>query len=79
MVNETVTPEGAESADPGPLNPAALTVAQAARLLAAASGREVTAAMVQSAIEAGAPVVSTGRVHLVDLMAWLEREIAPGR
>jgi hypothetical protein len=59
-----------------PLNPSALTVAEAARLLAAAGGRPVTEEMVRAAIDAGAPVAADGRVNLVELMAWLEQAVA---
>ncbi len=59
-----------------PVNPAALTAADAARLLAAASGRQVTVDMVQAAIDAGAPVLADGRLNLVELMAWLEKELS---
>ena len=67
-----------------PVNPAALTAADAARLLAAASGRQVTEDMVQAALDSGAPVLSEvwtpsgadGRLNLVELMAWLEKELS---
>jgi hypothetical protein len=58
------------------VNPAALTVADAARLLTAAGGKVVTAAMVQMAIDRGAPALPDGRVNLVALMAWIERDLA---
>jgi len=58
------------------LNPAALTAAEAARLLTAASGRPVGAEVVQAAIDAGAPVLADGRLNLVELMAWLEKDLA---
>lgn len=58
------------------LNPAALSLANAAKLLAAAGGREVTVAMLQAAVDRGAPALPDGRVNLVDLLAWLERELA---
>ena len=58
------------------LNPAALTAAEAARLLTAAGGRPVTADMVQAAVDAGAPVLADRRLNLVELMAWLERTLA---
>ena len=58
------------------LNPAALTPADAARLLTAASGLFVAADMVQAAIDAGAPVLADGRLNLVELMAWLEKDLA---
>jgi len=63
-------------ADRQPVNPAALTAAEAAHLLAAASGRPITADMVQAAVDAGAPVLADGRLNLVELMAWLERNMA---
>jgi len=58
------------------LNPAALTPAEAARLLSAAGGRSVPVEAVQAAIDAGAPVLSDGRLNLVELMAWLEKDLA---
>ena len=63
-------------ADRQPVNPAALTAADAARLLAAAGGRPVTQDMVQAAIDSGVPVLADGRLNLVELMAWLEKEVA---
>ena len=68
----------AEPSLPSPerVNPAALTPAEAARLLAATGGRPVTTDMVQAAIDAGAPVLADGRLNLVELMAWLEKELA---
>ena len=61
------------------LNPAALTPAEAARLLSAAGGRPVGAEVVQAAVDAGAPVLADGRINLVELMAWLEKELGSGR
>ena len=58
------------------LDPAALTPDDAARLLSAAGGRAVTADMIQAAVAAGAPVASDGRLNLVELMAWLEKDLA---
>ena len=58
------------------LNPAALTAAEAARLLTAAGGRPVGEEMVQAAIDAGAPVLADGRLNLVELMAWMEKDLA---
>ena len=58
------------------LNPAALTAAEAARLLTAASGRPVGVEVVQAAIDAGAPVLADGRLNLVELMAWMEKDLA---
>jgi hypothetical protein len=58
------------------INPAALTVADVAKLLAATGGRPVTADMVQMAVDRGAPVQADGRVNLIELVAWLEKELA---
>ncbi len=57
------------------IDPAALTVEQAARLLSA-TGRDVTVEMVRAAVRAGAPIATDGRINLVELMAWLESEMA---
>ena len=71
---------GFENAPPqrAGMNPVALTLADAARLLTAAGGRLVTAAMLQMAIDRGAPALPDGRVNLVALAAWLERDVAGG-
>jgi hypothetical protein len=66
----------ADQPNPQQLNPAALTAAEAARLLTAASGRPVSEEVVQAAIDAGAPVLADGRLNLVELMAWLEKDLA---
>ncbi len=68
---------GDVSAGPaGRIDPQAMTSEQAAKILSAAGGRQVTAAMVQAAIDAGAPALADGRVSLIELMAWMERELA---
>ena len=68
---------GDGSAGPaGSIDPQAMTAKQAAKILSAASGRQVTAAMVQAAIDAGAPVLADGHINLIELMAWMERELA---
>jgi hypothetical protein len=58
------------------VNPASLTREDAARLLSAAGGRTVTVDMIQAAVAAGAPVAADGRMNLVELMAWLEKDLA---
>jgi hypothetical protein len=58
------------------LNPAALTAAEVARLLSAAGGRPIPVEVVQAAIGAGAPVLADGRLNLVELMAWMEKDLA---
>jgi len=66
----------AGSRDSSSVNPAAMTVEQAAKVLSAAGGRKVTVAMIRAAIDAGAPALADGRVNLIELMAWMERELA---
>jgi len=68
----------AENPESSSIDPAALTLEQAARVLSAAGGRKVTEAMVQAAIDAGAPALADGRVNLIELMAWMERELVGG-
>ena len=63
-------PEHGKSA-PARVNPAALTVADAARLLAKASSEPVTEAMIRADIEDGAPTNQDGTVNLVHYAAWL--------
>ena len=58
------------------LNPAALTAAEVARLLSAAGGRPIPVEVVQAAIGAGALVLADGRLNLVELMAWMEKDLA---
>ena len=58
------------------LNPTALPVADAARLLSAAGGQRVTVEMLQADIEAGAPTNADGTINLVHLAAWLVKEMS---
>lgn len=60
------------------LNPSALSVADAARLLTAAGGLLVTAEMIQADVDAGAPVNADGTINLVHYTAWLVHQIASG-
>jgi len=70
----------AESGDPQPqgLNPAALSVADAARLLSKAGGGAVTEEMLEADLGAGAPANPDGTINLVHYAAWLIREMAGG-
>ena len=61
------------------LDPTALSPEDATRVLTVAYGRQVGVEMVRAAIEAGAPALPDGRVNLLDLAAWLERETAGRR
>jgi hypothetical protein len=60
------------------LNPTSLPVADAARLLAHASGQAVTAAMIEADLAAGAPVNADGTINLVHYAAWLVKEMKHG-
>ena len=71
-----VPARAAEPASPGgppadgQANPAALTVAQLARMLG------VRQEKVQEHVDAGAPVGADGTINLVRYAAWLNRELA---
>jgi len=56
----------------------ALTVAQTAKVLSAAGGRQITEEMVHNDIDAGAPVNGDGTINLVHYTAWLAKEMAGG-
>jgi len=56
------------------LNPSALPVADAARLLSAAGGQRVTVEMLNADIEAGAPTNADGTINVVHYAAWLVKK-----
>lgn len=56
------------------LNPAAMPLPDAARLLSAAIGEHVSVEMLQADIAAGAPTNADGTLNLVHYAAWLVRE-----
>lgn len=58
------------------VNPSALAVDDAARLLSAAGGRQISVEMIQSDIDAGAPVNGDGTINLVHFAAWQVKEMA---
>ena len=58
------------------LNPNALSPVDAARLLSAAGRVHITAEMIQTDIDAGAPTNSDGSINLVHYAAWLVKEMA---
>ncbi len=60
------------------LNPAALAVADAARVLTRLGGNAVTEAMLRTDIDAGAPTNADGSINLVHYAAWLVKEMATG-
>ena len=63
----------------GQVNPAAVSIEDAAKLLTAAAGRRVAPETIREAVDAGAPALPDGRVNLVEMAAWLEREVAERR
>jgi hypothetical protein len=62
----------------GGLNPNALSVANAARLLSKVGGERVTEEMIRADLAAGAPVNPDGTINLVHYTAWLVKERTGG-
>ena len=60
--------------DSGPINPSALTPAQAARVLSAVGNGLVTEEMIRRHIASGAPATADGRINLVHYAAWLNKD-----
>ena len=60
------------------LNPAALTVVDAARVLTRLGGKPVTEAMLSADIDGGAPTNPDGSLNLVHYAAWLVKETSAG-
>ena len=80
-----MTPEHAPSSQPAGvgqgmsrLNPAAMPVADAARVLTRLGGKPVTEAMLRADIDAGAPTNADGSVNRVHDAAWLVKEMSAG-
>ncbi len=77
-----MTPEHAPSPEHGQgmsrLNPAALPVADAARVLSRLGGKIVTEEMLHADIDAGAPTNANGTINLVHYAAWLVKEMSAG-
>jgi len=58
--------------DPKPtMNPVALSLADAARILSAAGSQRMTIEMLQEDIAAGAPTNADGSINLLHYAAWL--------
>jgi hypothetical protein len=57
------------------LNPAALSIEQAARILSATGSRPITPGMIHGDIDAGAPTNVDGTLNLVHYAAWLIGEL----
>ena len=62
----------------GGLNPNALPLAHAARLLAKVGGEKVTEEMIRADLDAGAPQNPDGTINLVHYAAWLVKERSGG-
>jgi hypothetical protein len=60
----------------GGLNPNAMTLPDAARLLTKAGAQPVAVEALRADLAAGAPVNADGTIHLVHYAAWLVREMA---
>ncbi|MFO0839614.1 MAG: hypothetical protein U1D55_13945 [Phycisphaerae bacterium] len=58
------------------LDPSALPLADAARLLSAAGGQRITLDMLEADRAAGAPANTDGTLNLVHYAAWLVREMS---
>ena len=71
-----MTEAGNQRRPPGGMNPQALRLEDAARVLTAVGLRPVTIEMLQSDIEAGAPVNADGTINLVHYAAWICKEAA---
>ncbi len=69
-------PASSDSSAAGAINPSALTVEQAARVLTAVGGRWTTVETIRSHIQRGAPTAVDGRINLMHYMAWLTQELA---
>ena len=58
------------------VNPMALPVEMAAKLLSSAGGQQVTTEMFETDLATGAPTNSDGTINLVVYAAWLVKELA---
>lgn len=74
-----VVDKDGETASSEILNPNALSLPDAAKLLSRASGQLVTVEMLQADIAAGAPTNSNGTINLVHYAAWLLKEMGRAR
>jgi len=77
----TQTPEDRllpESGRQTVLNPQAMSLEDAARLLSRIGGKQVTSDVLQADVDAGAPTNADGTINLVHFAAWLVKEMAGG-
>ncbi len=61
-------------ADDGRINPLALAIPDAAKLLSKAGGRVIRPDQIEADLAAGAPANGDGTINLVNYAAWLAQE-----
>ena len=61
-----------------PINPLALTISDAAKLLSKAGGRLISPEQIEADVAAGAPFNGDGTLNLVSYTAWLSKERGRG-
>ena len=65
-------------ADDGRINPQALAIPDAAKLLSKAGGRLIQPDQIEKDVAAGAPQNPDGTINLITYAAWLARERGRG-
>jgi hypothetical protein len=60
------------------INPLALSIPDAARLLSKAGGRVISTEQIEADVVAGAPCHADGTINLVTYAAWLSQERGHG-
>ena len=63
---------------PESMNPSALPIDVAARMLSKAGARKITEDMIRADVDTGAPTNADGTLNLVHYAAWNVRQIAGG-
>lgn len=59
-----------------PLNPSALSIDDAARVLTAAGNVRIAPELIAADVDSGAPVNADGTLNLAHYAAWLVKELA---
>lgn len=62
----------------GRINPLALVISDAAKLLSKAGGRVIRSEQIEADVAAGAPTNGDGTINLVTYAAWLVQERGRG-
>lgn len=63
---------------PTPINPAALSVSDTARLLSKIGTETIAETVLEADVECGAPTNADGTLNLVHYAAWLVKEMSRG-